>query len=68
MWNHIEQGLQWWSGLSHEEKARWLQCAPAPEEIDAGLQSDDPDVRAAVAIASVGDAFLAFNTSRVPTG
>ena len=35
-----------------------------PEEIDADLQSPDPDVRLAAGIASVGDAFLAFKSNK----
>ena len=59
----IEQVLSWWTTLSREDKARWLQCAATPEEIDADLRSPDPAVRAAAGIASVGDAWTAFRTS-----
>jgi hypothetical protein len=58
--NGIEQALDWWETLSREDKARWLQCAATPEEIDADLSSPDPDIRAAAGIASVGDAWKAF--------
>lgn len=66
MRDKIEQGLEWWAGLNREEKTRWLQCAATPEEIDADLQSPDPDVRLAAGIASVGDAFLAFKSNKAP--
>ncbi len=33
--DEIERGLEWYSALSREDKARWLQCDATPEEIDA---------------------------------
>jgi hypothetical protein len=66
MRDEIEQGLEWWAGLNRQEKARWLQCAATPEEVDADLQSPDPNVRLAAGMASVGDAFLAFNRIKSP--
>lgn len=63
--DEIESGLEWWATLSREDKARWLQCAATPDEIVADLRSPDHDIRAATAIASVGDAWIAFKaTSR----
>jgi hypothetical protein len=58
--SEIEQGLDWWTALSRGDKARWLQCEATPDEIDADLCSLDPSVRAAAAIAAVGDAWAAF--------
>lgn len=58
--NPIQEGLDWWVGLTREEKARWLQCEATPDEIDADLRSPNPEVRAAAGIASVGDAFAAY--------
>jgi len=43
-----------------------IQCAATPEEIDADLQSPDPNIRLAAGIASVGDAFLAFKSNKAP--
>lgn len=56
----IEQALRWWSHLSRDDKARWLQCAATPEEIDADLMSPDRSVREAAGIASVGDAWHVY--------
>lgn len=61
--DEIERGLQWWAALSRADKARWLQCAATPEEIDADLRSPAPAVRVAAGIASVGDAWAAFRAS-----
>lgn len=58
--NDIEARIDWWLTLSRDEKARWLQCAATPEEIDADLGSPDPEIRAAAGIAAVGDAWIAF--------
>jgi hypothetical protein len=60
----IEQGLRWWATLSREDKARWLQCAATPEEIDADLRSADHEIRMAAGMASVGDAWIAFRQAR----
>jgi len=60
--SHTQQ-LEWWAALSREDKARWLQCAATPEEIDADLGSTDPAIRLAAAIASVGDAWNAYRAS-----
>ena len=59
----IEQSLEWWATLDREEKARWVQCAATPEDIDADLNSPDPYIRAAAGIAFVGDAWMAFRAS-----
>jgi hypothetical protein len=59
----IEQGLEWWATLNREDKARWLQCDATPDEIDADLNSPDPEIREAAAIASVGDAWIAFKAA-----
>jgi len=56
----IDQAMRWWSDLSREDKARWLQCAATPEEIDADLMSTDRAVLEAAGIASVGDAWHAY--------
>jgi hypothetical protein len=58
--SEIEQALRWWSNLPREDKARWLQCPATPEEIDADLRSPDRSVREAAGIASVGDAWHAY--------
>ncbi len=63
--NGIEQGLDWWHTLSRADKARWLQCAATPEEIDADLNSPDPEIRAAAGIAAVGDAWIAFRAGQL---
>jgi hypothetical protein len=62
----IEMSLAWWESLSRDDKARWLQCAATPEEIDADLRSSDPAVRTAAGIAAVGDAWTAFRAACPP--
>jgi hypothetical protein len=58
--NGHPDAIQWWLNATREDKARWLQCEAAPEEIDAALASTYPAVKEAAEVAAVGDAYIAF--------